>query len=134
MTDEKIEDKPNVLIVDDDKFLLDMYAMKFTQAGYMVHASLSVKNALETLRKGYAADAVVFDLIMPQEDGFCLLDAIRNEKLAKGASLIALSNQSDETEKKHAMDLGATNYIVKASMIPSEVVEAIGAEIKKNKR
>lgn len=128
------ENKPNVLLVDDDKFLLDMYAMKFTQAGYSVHAALSVKNALETLQGGFRADAVVFDLVMPQEDGFFLLDSLNKQKLAAGAALIALSNQSDEAEKKKAMDLGATRYIVKASMIPSEVVEAVGAEIKKNKK
>jgi len=134
MTDEKTENKTSVLLVDDDKFLLDMYAMKFTQAGFNAHASLSVRNALDTLRGGFKADAVVFDLIMPQEDGFFLLDTIRTEKLAQGAALIALSNQSDESEKKKATDLGATHYIVKASMIPSEVVAAVGEEIKKNKK
>jgi DNA-binding response OmpR family regulator len=134
MASDQSDDKPNVLLVDDDKFLLDMYAMKFTQAGFNVHASLSVKNALETLRGGYKADAVVFDLIMPQEDGFFLLDAIGKEKLVSHASLIALSNQSNEADKKKAMEFGATDFIVKASMIPSEVVSAVSAEIKKGRK
>jgi DNA-binding response OmpR family regulator len=134
MTEDKKENKYSVLLIDDDKFLLDMYATKFTQAGYNVHASLSVRNALDTLRGGYNADAVIFDLIMPQEDGFFLLDTLRMEKLANGAALIALSNQSNEEEQKRAMDLGATHYIVKASMIPSEVVDAVGDEIKKSKK
>jgi DNA-binding NtrC family response regulator len=125
------EDKKNVLLVDDDKFLIDMYATKFTQAGFNVHASLSVKNALDTLRGGFEAHAVVFDVLMPGEDGFFLLDAISKEKLVKGAVLVALSNQSNDSDKKHAMDLGATDFIVKASMIPSEVVEAVGRDIKK---
>ena len=130
--EEKKLTKGNILLVDDDKFLLDMYAMKFSQAGFNAHASLSVRNAIDTLRGGFPADAVVFDIIMPQEDGFALLETLRMEKLAEKAKLIALSNQSDESEKKHAMDLGATHYIVKASMIPSEVVEAVGAAIKKS--
>src|SRR4051794_7912464 len=100
MTEEKKENKISVLLVDDDKFLLDMYAIKFSQAGYNAHASLSVKNALDTLRGGFKADAVVFDLVMPQEDGFFFLDVLQREKLAEGAPLIALSNQSDEVEKK----------------------------------
>jgi DNA-binding response OmpR family regulator len=122
--------KKNVLLVDDDKFLLDMYAMKFTQAGFNVHASLSVKNALDTLRGGFDADAVVFDILMPGEDGFFLLDTLSREKLAKDAALIALSNQSNDSDKKHVMDLGATDFIVKASMIPSEVVERVDKDIK----
>src|ERR1043166_8305883 len=107
MTEDKIENKPNVLLVDDDKFLLDIYATKFTQAGYIVHAALSVKNALEVLRGGFHADAIVFDLVMPQEDGFFLLETLSKEKLAPDAVPIALSNQSDEAEKKHALELGA---------------------------
>ena len=111
-----------------------MYSTKFTQHGFTVHATLSVKHALEVLRGGFQAEAVVFDLIMPEETGFSLLEKIKSENLAAGALLIALSNQSDESEKKRAMDLGASRYIVKASMIPSEVVEAVEADIKKNRK
>ena len=120
-----------ILLVDDDKFLLDMYSMKFTQAGYKVQACLSVKSALDALRSGFAADAVAFDLIMPDMDGFALLQAIRDEKLAQGAKLIALTNQSDDAEKNRAQELGADHYIIKASMIPSEVVAAVGEQITK---
>jgi DNA-binding response OmpR family regulator len=134
MTQETEATKGNVLLIDDDKFLLDMYSVKFTQAGYTVHAALSVKAALDVLREGFAADAVVFDLVMPQENGFALLEQIRSEKFVPGACLIALSNQSDESEKRHTEELGATRFIIKASMIPSEVVAAVGEEIAKNKK
>ena len=135
MTENKpSEGKGLVLLVDDDKFLLDMYAMKFTQAGYIVHAALSVKAAVDVLKSGFAAEAVVFDLVMPQENGFALLEQIKAGKFVPGAALVALSNQSDENEKKHAEELGATRYIIKASMIPSEVVAAIGGEIEKNRK
>jgi DNA-binding response OmpR family regulator len=131
---EKVENKMKVLLVDDDKFLLDMYSTKFSQHGFTVHASLSVKAALETLHGGFKPEAIVFDLIMPEENGFSLLEKVKNEKLAEGICLIALSNQSDESEKKRAVDLGATRYIVKASMIPSEVVEAVEADVKANRK
>ena len=133
MTIDAPKTNGNILLVDDDKFLLDMYVLKFTQGGYTVHAALSVKSAIEALRGGFAADAIVFDLVMPQENGFSLLEQIRSSKLAARAALIALSNQSDEGEKKRARDLGATRYIVKANMIPSEVVGAVGDEIAKSR-
>ena len=47
--------------------------------------------------------------------------------------LIALTNQSSDVEKKHAEDLGATRYCIKATMIPSEVVKMVGDEIAKKK-
>lgn len=120
-----------LVLVDDDKFLLDMYSMKFQQAGYRVQACLSVKAALEALRGGFPADAVVFDLVMPEMDGFAFLQALRDEKLAPAAKRIALTNQSDDVEQQKAMELGADKYIIKASMIPSEVVSAVGEEIAK---
>lgn len=126
--------KGNVLLVDDDKFLLDMYSMKFSQAGFVVHASLSVKDAIDVLHGGFVADAIVSDLVMPLETGFTFLEKLKAEKLAQDSIFIALSNQSDETEKQRAMALGATRYIVKASMIPSEVVAAIAEEIEKHKK
>jgi DNA-binding response OmpR family regulator len=121
--------KGSVLLIDDDKFLLDMYTMKFTQEGYAVHGCLSVKDGLDTLRKGFAADAVVFDLIMPEYDGFSLLETIRAEKLVPNAVKIALTNQSDEADQARAKELGADSCCVKASMIPSEVVNMVGKEI-----
>ena len=126
--------KGNILLVDDDKFLLDMYAMKFTQEGYTAHGCLSVADGLDTLHKGFAADVILFDLIMPERDGFAFLEAMRSEKLVPDAIKIALTNQGDESDQTHAKDLGADACFVKASMIPSEVVNMVGAEIAKRKR
>jgi DNA-binding response OmpR family regulator len=117
--------KHNILIVDDDKFLLDMYSMKFTQEGSNVQAFLSVKDALSALRNGFNAHAIVFDLVMPEQDGFELLKFIKEEHLAKDAVLVALTNQGEDEERKKTEKLGADAYIVKASTIPSEVVSTI---------
>lgn len=121
--------KGSILLVDDDKFLLDMYALKFTQAGFVVHSSLSSAEALKALREGYKADAIVFDIIMPEGDGFYLLETIQNEHLANGATMIALTNEMNDEEQKRIMGLGASKYIVKATLIPSEVVNSVIAEM-----
>ena len=123
--------KGNILLVDDDKFLVDMYSMKFTAGNFQVQACLSVTDALEALKGGFHADAIVFDLLMPEQDGFSLLQAVSKEGLSKGAALIALTNQSDDSERVKAERLGADRYIVKASMIPSEVVGVVVEEIGK---
>lgn len=131
---EKPTQKGSVLLVDDDNFLLDMYSMKFTQQGYTVHASLSVREALETLKSGFTPDAVVFDLVMPENDGFSLLKELKDKRLVPTAVRIALTNQSQDADMTHAMELGADSFIVKASIIPSEVVNMVGSEIAKKRR
>lgn len=120
-----------VLIVDDDKFLLDMYCLKFSQAGYSVQPCFSVEEALSAIRGGYDPSVVLFDVTMPGEDGFVLLQKIRDEKLAQNARLIALTNQGSDADKKHAEDLGVHRYVIKASMIPSEVVQMVKDELAK---
>jgi two-component system chemotaxis response regulator CheY len=116
---------PRVLLVDDDKFLLDMYSMKFVKEGFTVQACLSVHSALEALRGGFTPDAVLFDLTMPEQDGFSFLTTMKRENLATSAKRIALTNQSSEEEKAKAKELGADDFIIKATMIPSEVVAAV---------
>ncbi len=65
-----------VLLVDDDKFLLDMYAMKFIQQGFIVHACLSVTDAIAAIKGGFEPDVALFDLIMPEHDGFSFLQML----------------------------------------------------------
>lgn len=126
--------KGSVLFVDDDKFLADMYGLKFAGAGYAVQSCLSVSEALEALHGGFTADAIVFDLLMPERDGFAFLQALRSEHLAPKVALVALTNQSNDAEKKKAESLGVDRYIVKASMIPSEVVTVVEEEIAKKRK
>jgi two-component system response regulator VicR len=114
-----------VLMIDDDKFLLDMYALKFAQAGHQVKPCFSVDEALAELKGGFQPDAVVFDLVMPGKDGFDLLRTLGESKIVPNAKLIALTNQSSDEEKKKAEELGAHEYIIKATLVPSEVVTAI---------
>ena len=127
------DSKGKILLLDDDKFLADMYSMKFIQSGYEVTACLSAGEAVTAMQKGLEPDAVLFDIVMPGQDGFAFLESMKQNKLAQHAVKIALTNQSDDSERDKAMQLGADRYIVKASMIPSEVVAAVGEEISKKK-
>jgi CheY-like chemotaxis protein len=120
----------NILLVDDDKFLLDMYSMKFQQQNYNVQACLSARDALEILRHGFEPSVILFDLTMPEIDGFTFMQTIRDEKLASKAIKIALSNQSTDAEQNKIKSLGADQFIVKAEMIPSEVVNTVDAVLK----
>jgi DNA-binding response OmpR family regulator len=129
MTDTKV----NILLVDDDKFLLDMYSMKFVQQGYNVQACLSVTSALDTLRQGFSPQVILFDLVMPEVDGFGFLQKMREAHLGDGAIKIALTNQSTDVERGKVSELGADQFIVKATMIPSEVVNSVAEAISKKR-
>ena len=113
----------SVLIVDDDKFLLDMYRKKFEQAGATVDVAIGSVEALAKLRGGAKPDVLILDIIMPDIDGIELLETIRKEKLVPNSVVIMLTNESNWDRIEKAKSLGIKSYIVKATTIPSEVVE-----------
>lgn len=108
-------------LVDDDKFLLDMYAVKFKAAGHNVTAFSGGEEVLKALREEPAPDALLLDIVMPGMTGFEILEALKRENLAQTSKVIVLSNQGQESDIEQAKNLGADGYIIKASAIPSEV-------------
>jgi DNA-binding response OmpR family regulator len=119
----------NILLVDDDNFLVSMYAMKFHQAGFNVRTCLSVRDAIKMIKEGFEPHAILFDIIMPEGDGFSLLETLRGEKLAEDALKVALTNEMSDEQKRKASALGSELYIVKATMIPSEVVNRVSEKL-----
>jgi len=118
--------KQKILLVDDDKFLLDMYSTKFGEAGFDVHAVPSAEDALGALKEGLIPDICLIDIIMPTMDGFQLLQEMKEKKLcSEGAACIILSNLGQQEDIDRGMSLGADGYIVKASATPSEVVAKV---------
>ncbi|HEX5774951.1 MAG TPA: response regulator [Candidatus Paceibacterota bacterium] len=108
-------------LVDDDRFLLDMYAVKFKAAGHEVTAFSKGEELLAELRSKPAPDAILLDIVMPGLSGFDILSTIRKENLAESAKIIILSNQGQDTDISRAKEFKADGYIIKASAIPSEV-------------
>lgn len=114
-----------ILFVDDDKFLLDMYALKFSKAGYEVKTADSTDGALKMLRDGFAPDVMLSDIVMPGMDGLEFVSTVRSEKLAPAAVVIMLTNQGTSDDISRAKKLGVDGYIVKATTIPSEVLATV---------
>ncbi|MCX6790476.1 MAG: response regulator [Candidatus Kaiserbacteria bacterium] len=113
----------HIYLVDDDRFLLDLYAVKFKNAGHDVTVFGGGEELLSALRKDGAVmpNVILLDVIMPGMTGFETLESLRKENLAKGAKIIFLSNQGQNSDIEKAKELSADGYIIKASAIPSEV-------------
>jgi CheY-like chemotaxis protein len=120
-----MEQKKKILIVDDDSFLLDMYALKFSQAEFDVSTALGPEAALEKLHSGFIPDVMLLDIVMPVMDGFELMEKMKLENLAQSAIRIILSNRGQPADIARGESLGASGYIVKASSTPKEVIEKV---------
>jgi two-component system alkaline phosphatase synthesis response regulator PhoP len=123
-----------ICIIDDDPFLLDMYNLKFKQAGYEVACFTDSTEALASLRNGTVYDAVLLDLVMPKTDGFEVLKAIREENLCGDKTiLVILSNQGQDKDIARAEEFSIDGYLIKANTLPSEVLEYVRNLLAKKK-
>lgn len=125
MSDPTLPANKKILLVDDDRFLLDMYAIKFSKAGYEVKTADSTDSALKLVRDGYEPDVMLSDIVMPGMDGLELMSMIRKERLAPNATMIMLTNQGSSDDISRAKKLNVDGYIVKATTIPSEVLAEV---------
>jgi len=125
------ESKKKVLIIDDDKFLLNMYSLKFKKSGFEPDTAVGGAEALTKMREGAKPDIILLDLVMPAMNGLELLENIRKEKLAPQAMVIVLSNQNQPSDIERAKSLGIVSYITKASSVPSEIVTEVTKLVEK---
>lgn len=114
-----------IFIVDDDTFLLNMYVAKFKTVGHEVDTARSGTEALKKLQDGYKPDVMLLDIVLPGMDGVELLREIRKEKLAEKTMFIMFTNQGGDEETSEAKRLGVTDYIIKADLVPSGIVDRV---------
>jgi CheY-like chemotaxis protein len=120
-----------LLLIDDDAFLRDMYATKFTENGDEVLSADSATVGLQIIKDNPDIDMVLLDMIMPGMSGLELLEELQESHPAFKAKRIVLSNQGQPEDIKGAKAAGADGYIIKAETIPSEVVSQVESYSKK---
>ena len=114
---------PKVLIVEDDPFIADMYALKLKEAGFTVENATDGKQGLEKIQAG-GQDIVLLDVVLPIKDGFEVLQALQHDENPH-PPVILLSNLGQKEDVDRGLGLGAADYIIKANFTPSEVVEKV---------
>jgi CheY-like chemotaxis protein len=128
------EKKYKIILVDDDDFLVDMYATKFGNNDVAVEACKSASSFLEKLQTGIKVDLILLDIVMPGMTGIEALKKMREDKLGEGVPVVMLTNQSDEKDIAEAKKYSIAGYIVKSAATPSEVVSEVLNIIKSSKK
>lgn len=114
----------NILIVEDDVFLADLYKTKFALEGFKVNAAYDGEKGLEMAVKNLP-DIVLLDLVLPKLSGFDVLKELKSSNKTKDIPVILLTNLSQKSDVEKGLKLGASDYLIKAHFMPSEVVEKI---------
>ena len=118
------EQQVSVLLVEDDVAISDMYATALRMAGYSVHTAADGAAGL-IAAVTEPPDVVLLDIILPELDGFDVLQRLKgNSKTAK-IPVLLLSNLSQPEQLERGKVLGAVDYFVKANHIPADIVRRL---------
>ena len=124
------QNKKKILLIEDDSMISSMYKTKFEADGFEVFVADNGVIGLE-LAKKEKPDIIMLDVILPQLDGFSVLDQIKKDETIKNVPVIMLTNLGTEEDKKKGETMGALDYLVKASLTPGQVSEKIKQALKK---
>jgi CheY-like chemotaxis protein len=115
-----------ILIVDDELYLRELYEEVIQGAGYDVETALDGEEGYDKIVKGNF-DLVLLDVMMPKLDGIGVLTklASADPKPAKMPVIIICTNLSHDPVINEAQKLGAKAYIVKADVVPDQIIEKI---------
>ena len=122
--------KREILIVEDEKILAEMYRDKFKAADFDVTLAFSSEEGIEILKKR-KIDLVLLDILLPRENGIAFLKRMRQLKNVSKIPVVAFSNYDDPETKKEAFELGAKAYFIKTQFTPKQLLEEIKKYFKK---
>lgn len=122
-----IMNKKKILIIEDDLVLSEMYATKLRKSWFDVKESWNWLEALVIIWD-FEPDAILLDLMMPAMNGFETLDAIKNQTSSE-AKIIVFTNIIDNEKIEEAMEKWADDYLIKANVNPSDVIDNINKHL-----
>jgi len=113
-----------ILLVEDDAFLVDIYTTKLNEEGFAVEVAKTGEEALKKLEK-IKPDLILLDIVLPGIDGWEILKKVKADPKLKNIQVVILSNLGRKEEVEKGLNLGSVKYLVKANYTPTEVVEEI---------
>ncbi len=119
------EDKQKIiLIVEDDKFLLEILEEEFSKNGFKVVAVRDGEQGLEAAAN-YKPELILADILMPKMDGITMLTKLRSNPATKNIPAIILTNLNDTENIDKALETGVYDFLVKSDWEPKDLVKRV---------
>ena len=115
-----------ILCVEDDRFIGEMYVRSLQKAGYDVTWVVDGNDGLVAARN-QTFDLIILDLMLPEQRGDQILDALRNNNvdLIPNSKILIMTNfEQDEASRKSVMSR-VDGYLIKADITPRNLIEVV---------
>lgn len=120
-----------ILLIEDDSLIVKIYTTRLKADGYEIVSAEDGEKGIEVAQHE-KPDLILLDVMMPKVDGFTVIQTLRADEQFKNTPIIMYSNLAQEAESKRAIEVGATEFITKANISPTELVNKIKSYIKPN--
>jgi two-component system phosphate regulon response regulator OmpR len=105
-----VDDRPHILVVDDDRRIRELLKSYLAENGFRVTVAESAKTARQRMQ-GLAFDLMVLDIMMPGESGIALTQSLRGD--AAAVPILMLSARSDTGDRIAGLAAGSDDYLAK---------------------
>ena len=115
-----------ILCVEDDRFIGEMYVRSLQKAGYDVTWVVDGNDGLVAARN-QNFDLIILDLMLPEQRGDQILDALRNNNvdLVPNSKILIMTNfEQDEASRKSVMSR-VDGYLIKADITPRNLIDVV---------
>ena len=119
-----------ILLVEDESILRDSIQDTIKSCGFEVEVAENGDEAL-LLAKTFLPDLIISDILMPDSDGYWLLDSVRNDSILRTIPFIFMTAKSERSDIRNGMNLGADDYIVKP-FSSAELMNSIQARLSRD--
>ncbi|MCE9585492.1 response regulator [Candidatus Nomurabacteria bacterium] len=120
--------KMKILICDDEQAIRHALELKLTHEGFDV-VTTPDGNECVSLMSDQDFDLLLLDLVLPQKDGFAILEEL---KLMKNkVPVIIISNLGQEEDIKRVKELGVVHYLIKSNTSINDMVEKVKSVLNK---
>ena len=113
-----------ILFIEDESALQRAVVGILAAEGFEVRSALTGELGLR-LAKAELPDLILLDLVLPEKDGFAVLEELKKDPATRGIPVIIVSNLERSEDVQKALERGATTYLVKMNYKLEEVVQKI---------
>jgi len=113
-----------ILIVEDEKFLRTLMTKKLDQENFDTITAVDGEEALKKIKKE-KPDLVLLDILLPSITGWEVLKKIKKDPKMKDLPVLMLTNLGEKEDVEKGLEMGASDYIIKAHFTPSEIVDKV---------
>jgi len=119
--------KKKILVVEDERFLRDLYVQILTEEGYLMTPAEDGEEALKYLQEG-GFDLVLLDIMLPKLNGIEILRKLKGQPpLNPNKEIVLLTNLGQDALVAEGISLGVRGYLIKSDYTPDQII----AEVKK---